>query len=71
MKMDVLGMNGLVEKQLNIDVLNVYNLLMKIGCSWDEETCYQAAKNRTFWLFKYAHENGCSWNDETWVNCSW
>jgi hypothetical protein len=35
------------------------------GCSWNENTCANAAQNDHLEILKYAHENGCPWNENT------
>jgi hypothetical protein len=35
------------------------------SCSWNNNTCYKAAKNGHLNCLKFAHENGCEWNKWT------
>ena len=39
--------------------------LHEVGCPWNEQTCYHAAKHGQLDCLKYAHEHGCNWNEWT------
>jgi hypothetical protein len=36
-----------------------------VGCPWDEDTCFQAAKGGRLDVLKWARANGCPWNENT------
>lgn len=40
------------------------------NCSWDENTCRNAARNGHLECLKYAHENGCHWDEQTCISAA-
>ena len=54
--------------QLKMDILKFSNTFIK--CHWDESTCYAAASNGPFEIFKYLYENVCPCDSFAYSNAS-